>query len=284
MGMTEEFKSAAASLFPAVGNFIPTNPLTTPESQPYLPGTKKSAPSGVATSPNTTTSPTSNAGKGTGAGVAGSATGTGVTDNGTKPGSSNGANPSTAGLGTAITGGNGATTHPASPTVPAVAIRSGQGVTAIGDSVLIDASPYLQKLLPGMVLDGQVGRQMLEAGTVVNQLKSEGKLGSRVIIELGTNGPFTSEQLGSLIRSIGPVQEIILVNVRVPRPWESVVNTTLAQVAAAYPQTKLVDWYAASANNNEYFYPDGVHLNPQGSQAYANLVAAAVESVKPPQG
>ncbi|MGD8188750.1 acyltransferase family protein [Brevibacillus ginsengisoli] len=154
---------------------------------------------------------------------------------------------------------------------------SGQGVTAIGDSVMVDIAPELTKLMPGIVIDGKIGRQFNQAQAIVDQLKSEGKLGSRVIIELGTNGAFTDKQLISLIQSLDGVEQIILVNTRVPRPWEEVVNTTLANVASTFPNTTLVDWYSASAGKGAYFYPDGVHLNPDGSLAYASLLAKAVK-------
>lgn len=153
----------------------------------------------------------------------------------------------------------------------------GRGVTAIGDSVMVDIAPELTKLLPGIVIDGKIGRQLYQADDIINQLKSDKKLGSRVIIELGTNGAFTEKQLVSLLQSLEGVQQIILVNTRVPRPWEEVVNKTLAQAAATHPNITLVDWYTASAGKSNYFYPDGVHLNPEGSKAYALLVAQAVQ-------
>lgn len=155
------------------------------------------------------------------------------------------------------------------------AIASGQGITAIGDSVLIDAAPDLGRLLPGIVVDAEVGRQLADTQVVVNRLQAGGQLGSLVIIELGTNGPFTGEQLESLIDSLGPVRQVVLVNTRVPRPWEGAVNSTLAQVSAARPEVILVDWYAASAGHDSYFYQDGVHLTPEGSRAYAALAAGA---------
>lgn len=246
VGMTHEFQGAAASFVPAVGNFAPTKAVASPEPEKGTTAGKKLPPSSIPTGTNAT--------------YAGNAT--------------------NAGAANATNGGDRSKTHPASQARPAIASVSGHGVTAIGDSVLIDAAPDLQKLLPGIVIDGHIGRQLLEATAVVDQLKSEGKLGSRVIIELGTNGPFSKDDLVSLLRSIGPVKEIVLVNTRVQRPWENVVNATLAEVAATFPKTRFVDWYAASANKYVYFYPDGVHLDPQGSQAYATLVAAAIESAQ----
>ncbi|WDL95493.1 acyltransferase family protein [Alicyclobacillus sp. ALC3] len=156
--------------------------------------------------------------------------------------------------------------------------RSGVGITAIGDSIMIDATPYLKQLFPGIVVDAKIGRQMIHAQTVVNTLKSEGELGNRVIIELGTNGPFTEQQLISLLNSLGPVKQVVLVNTRVPRPWETDVNQVLAKVASTYPNTTLVNWYAASAGKNSYFYPDGVHLNPVGASYFASLIAHALNA------
>ncbi len=153
----------------------------------------------------------------------------------------------------------------------------GSGVTAIGDSVMVDAAPYLKQLLPGIVISAHIGRQLYQTPPVIAQLKAHHQLGSRVIIELGTNGPFTTGQLVSLLQSLGPVQQIILVNTRVPRPWQNIVNATLAQVASTYPHTTLVNWYQDSTNENQWFYPDGVHLNPIGAKAYANLIAKAVQ-------
>lgn len=147
----------------------------------------------------------------------------------------------------------------------------------MGDSVMVDAAPYLQKLLPGIVVDAKVGLQMYQLPAVVAQLKAEGELGNRIIIETGTNGPFTKSQFIDLLNSLGPVKQIILVNSRVPRSWQTVVNSTLADVASTYPHTTLVDWYSASAGKNSLFYPDGVHLPPQGAQYYASLVAQAVK-------
>ncbi|WP_019120411.1 acyltransferase family protein [Brevibacillus massiliensis] len=157
-----------------------------------------------------------------------------------------------------------------------VPITSGEGVTAFGDSVLLDVAPYLEKLLPGIVIDAKIGRQMSQAPEVVAKLKAEGKLGNRVIIELGTNGSFTKNQLISLLQSLGDPQQVILVNTRVPRPWEGVVNSTITEVAALFPHITLVDWYAASAGKSSFFAPDGVHLNREGAQFYASLLAKAI--------
>ncbi|WP_407314432.1 acyltransferase family protein [Desulfosporosinus sp. SB140] len=166
--------------------------------------------------------------------------------------------------------------HGADTQVDMPASEIGKGITVIGDSVMVGEEPELKKLLPGIVVSAEIGRQMYQAQNVVDQLKAQGNLGDRVIIELGTNGPFAEEQLKTLLSSLGQVRQIVLVNTRVPRPWEDVVNQTLTKVAASYPHTTLLNWYQASSGHNAYFYPDGVHLTPTGIQAYASLVVKAI--------
>jgi peptidoglycan/LPS O-acetylase OafA/YrhL len=158
---------------------------------------------------------------------------------------------------------------------------AGQGVTAIGDSIMIDADPYLQQLLPGIVVDAQIGQQLTQVAADVGQLKAQGDVGTRLILELGTNGYYSPTQLVALLHALGPMRRIVLVNTRETRPWEQGVNQTIAQVARSYPNTTMVDWYTVSANQPQYFEPDGVHLTPTGARAYASLLARAVQPPTP---
>jgi peptidoglycan/LPS O-acetylase OafA/YrhL len=158
---------------------------------------------------------------------------------------------------------------------------AGQGVTAIGDSIMVDAAPYLQQMLPGIAVDAQVGQQLYQVQDAVPQLKQEGIVGNRLILELGTNGPYSVQQMEQLINSLGPMRKIVLVNTRVPRPWQGQVNQTIATVAQAYPQATVVNWYGDSATHPGFFYPDGVHLDPPGAKYYASLLAQAVRTPPP---
>lgn len=72
----------------------------------------------------------------------------------------------------------------------------------------MDAAPYLSEDLPGIVVDGKIGRQMVKAQEVVEQLKAEGRLGKRIIIELGTNGSFSSKQLRELLNSLSDAEHV----------------------------------------------------------------------------
>jgi peptidoglycan/LPS O-acetylase OafA/YrhL len=154
--------------------------------------------------------------------------------------------------------------------------KASSRITAIGDSVMVEVAPFLEKEFPDMVVDAKVGRQMSDADSVIERLKSEGTLGNIVIIELGTNGAFTRNQLFSLITSIGNQRNIILVNARVSRPWELEVNSLLEEAANTCPNVSLVNWHDKSIGNPSYFSPDGVHPNQIGAQTYASLIVNAV--------
>lgn len=155
-------------------------------------------------------------------------------------------------------------------------VFTGKGVTAIGDSVMVEVGPELKKLFPDIQVYGKIGRQMYQAPPIIKNLKSQGSLGNTVIIELGANGAFTKKQFADILKLLGSDTQIVLINTRVPKPWESMVNQLLAEAAADTPNIKLVDWYSASSGHNEYFYADGVHLKEAGVQAYVSLVADAV--------
>ncbi|MEC0225650.1 acyltransferase family protein [Paenibacillus alba] len=149
-------------------------------------------------------------------------------------------------------------------------------ITAIGDSVLVGVTPYLEKVLPGIVIDGKVGRQMSEAKAVVEQLKSKKKLGKNVIIELGTNGTFSSNKLEDVLDAIGRERQIFLVNTRLPKDWQDAVNKTLAKAVEGRSNVTLVDWYTFSAQKSDWFTKDGVHLQPDGAKAYASYLAESI--------
>ena len=167
--------------------------------------------------------------------------------------------------------GPGATTVSTTPSRP-----KGAGILAIGDSIMIDAAPYLRQLLPGIAIDAIEGQQLYQVQAAVAKLRQQGVIGDRLILELGTNGPYTPAALNNLIRSFGPMKKIVIVNSWVPRPWEQFVNQTIATVARQHPNVTVVDWFALGRVHPSDFYPDGIHLNPVGARYYAGLIATAI--------
>jgi peptidoglycan/LPS O-acetylase OafA/YrhL len=145
--------------------------------------------------------------------------------------------------------------------------------TAVGDSVLVGASQALHaRMGAALAVDAEVGRQFSDARDILAQARARGQLGRVVVIELGTNGPITADQIEQLFGVIGPGRKVVLVNVFVPRRWEGEVNDALAQAAARHLGTALVDWHAAAQGTPGLIGPDGFHLTPAGAQRYAELI------------
>ncbi|MFD0587239.1 hypothetical protein ACFQZE_04405 [Paenibacillus sp. GCM10027627] len=152
----------------------------------------------------------------------------------------------------------------------------GEGITVIGDSVIIGVEPYLKEHLPKITVDGKVSKQMSQAENVIAELEKLGKVGDTIIIQLGTNGSFNKKQLYNLLESLSDKQ-VFVVNVRVPKGWQDTVNENIKDVVSEFDNAKVVDWYTASEGKKEYFYNDGVHLNSEGAQYYASLLIEALK-------
>jgi hypothetical protein len=153
----------------------------------------------------------------------------------------------------------------------------GGQVTAVGDSVIIDIQPNLEADIPGVSVDGLVSRQFESGIAVVQADRAAGTLGSVLVIELGTNGTVTSDNVDAMMQAAAGVKRVVFVNVDVPRSWEASDNAVLAAGVARYPGVAvLADWYSLSSPHPEWFTADQVHLNPTGASAMATLIAQNV--------
>jgi lysophospholipase L1-like esterase len=143
---------------------------------------------------------------------------------------------------------------------------------------MLAAAGYLQQDIAGITVDAVVGRQVSAALTVLQTREQAGTLGSVVIVHVGNNGPFTPQQFDDMMRLAGSERRVVVVNDKVPRPWQDSNNAVLAAGVKRYPNAVLLDWYQASAANPNLFWSDGVHLRPEGAQLYAHLLAALITS------
>ena len=156
-------------------------------------------------------------------------------------------------------------------------------VTAIGDSVMAGAVGQLEKVYDGPIeVDAEVGRSF-EAGVDVLQAKADdGSLGDVVVIHLGNNGLVDPNQVKRLVEMAGKKRPVIFVNVRVPRRWQELVNSALADSVPPHANATLVDWYAHSEGKHKWFNADGLHIvDTPGAPAYAKLIVGAVEAATP---
>lgn len=142
----------------------------------------------------------------------------------------------------------------------------------IGDSVMVDIGEDFTKYVPNANIDGKVGRNLYEAMPLVEQnYKKYANKNEQVVLELGTNGDFSKEQLNELISKFGDAK-IYLVNTRVPRNYETHVNSLMADAAKNRQNVTLVDWHKRSEDHSEYFAPDGIHLEYSGVQALTDEI------------
>jgi peptidoglycan/LPS O-acetylase OafA/YrhL len=165
------------------------------------------------------------------------------------------------------------TTAPPPPPAPPVYAST----TAIGDSVLVGAAQALSdRMGPSLTVDAAVGRQMNEAADIVAAKAADGTLGQVVLVNLGTNGPFTAEQIDALFAAAGPDRRVLLVNVVVPRRWEAEVNDQLSAAASRHPNGVLVDWRSLAAAEAGLLREDGFHVTPPGAERYTDLIVGYV--------
>lgn len=150
-------------------------------------------------------------------------------------------------------------------------------ITAVGDSVLADASTTLQEIFPNMYVDAKVGRQVREAIPVLQSLAQSGKLANTVLLSEGTNGPYSEQELDQIMAIVGKERKLYWINVHVPtRRWQDQVNNDLKVAAKKYPNLKVIDWYTYSKNHLEWFYDDNVHPNSEGLKYYGPYVARQI--------
>ncbi|MDU2222676.1 MAG: acyltransferase, partial [Staphylococcus epidermidis] len=137
---------------------------------------------------------------------------------------------------------------------------------------MVDIGEQFKTKVPKAKIDGKVGRQLYQAESLVkNQYRHYNKPSDQIILELGTNGDFTKEQLDNLIDKFGKAQ-VYLVNTRVPRSYESHVNELMAKAAKNKKNVTLIDWYSRSKGHTEYFAPDGIHLENDGVEALTDEI------------
>ncbi|MEO9255626.1 MAG: acyltransferase family protein, partial [Tepidiformaceae bacterium] len=181
--------------------------------------------------------------------------------------------------------GSTATTpaQPSGPPPPPNGVHTGANadILAVGDSVMVGAAPYMG-VMGAVEIDAVEGRQASSVVALLRARQAAGTLPRVVIVHTGDNGTFQRSQFDAIMQALSGVQQVIFVNIRVDRSWESGDNATIAAGVAAYPNATLVDWHGATASHPELFWDDGIHVKPAGASLYANLIAAAVQPPPPP--
>ncbi len=146
---------------------------------------------------------------------------------------------------------------------------------ALGDSVMLGAAGNLAAA--GFCVDAVVSRAFVNGLDQVIRLRADGRLGSTVVVSLGTNGRIGPTDLDRMMAELATVPRVIVLTTKADRGWVPPNNELLRVLPAAYPNVRLVDWAdAAAACPGSCFYDDGIHLRPDGRTYFAQLITGAL--------
>ena len=149
-------------------------------------------------------------------------------------------------------------------------------VTAVGDSVMLGAARRSRTPSDAdkILVDAEESRQFSAGVDKLQEYRDTGQLGDEVVVQLGTNGTVNPEDFDRMMDVLKGVKRVVIVNAKVPRPWEDQVNEVLADGVKRNKNTAvLVDWHNIAADHPEFFWDDGIHLRPEGATYYAQLIA-----------
>lgn len=146
----------------------------------------------------------------------------------------------------------------------------------LGDSIFDGWSGYLLHVFPTALIDARVGRQFSRGVLVYDALLQYPRIREihTIILELGTNGPVTKEQVTQFMFLAGN-RQVFWITPSVPRPWQSEVLQVAHWASRKYPQIHLIHWHQAAIGHHSWFWGDGVHPNWIGIQHLVDLLTRA---------
>jgi peptidoglycan/LPS O-acetylase OafA/YrhL len=178
-------------------------------------------------------------------------------------------------------GGAGAPAPTSSPgsTSPAGRPVTGDDVIAFGDSVLSAAAPAVLETIPGIAIDAKPIRKWVDAPKVVQAAADAGRLRPVVVLAFGTNGGFqfkgSEKALAKIMSIIGPDRQVVFVNVVGISYWVTSANHELEQIAADYPNARVLDWHSIVAPHPSWLHSDKTHPSMAGIGPYADMLKDA---------
>jgi lysophospholipase L1-like esterase len=167
----------------------------------------------------------------------------------------------------------GCTVAPGQPTT-----AEPPSVWAIGDSIMVGAEPHIRELVPGIDLDAEPGRSFATGIEVLETKVATGDTPDVLVFALGTNAGASQDQIDEVMNLSPGVEEVIFVNVTVPRDWEESTNAAIADAVARHDNATLVDWNTESRGQDRWFRSDGFHPNETGSRRWANLIVIELKN------
>ena len=166
--------------------------------------------------------------------------------------------------------GTGSTTAPTS-TVPKAPAK----YAAVGESVMLGAKSQL--IQGGVFVQAKESRGPDGTRNVIIQLRDAGDIGAgtKLVIQVGTNGPVSDAQLAAIIKEIpADIGAVVFMTVRASLAWVPDNNKKILALPGRFPNVQVIDWFAESQPIP--LCPDGTHVvcSEFARDFYANLIFA----------
>jgi peptidoglycan/LPS O-acetylase OafA/YrhL len=145
---------------------------------------------------------------------------------------------------------------------------------ALGDSVMLGAAGPLAA--DGFVVDALESRAFVNGLDTILKLREQDRLGSTVVVHLGTNGPIRADEMTRMMEALADVPTVLLLTMDLPTNagLTSQNNALIYDAWNTYDNVSLLDWAGLrSGCPGDCFYSDGIHLRPPGQEYYARLIA-----------
>ena len=167
------------------------------------------------------------------------------------------------------------------------------GVSIIGDSVTLRATPGLQEVLPDAQTDGQVSRNTKQANAIMLNNSQNKALPKIVVIATGVNNPEDYKaDIDSLVTNLPKGHQLVLVTpyegdtTQETQPYVEQYASYAREVAQKYPYIEIADWNQVSKDHPDIWKgTDQVHFGndntklEEGAKLYAETIASAIKAL-----
>ena len=167
------------------------------------------------------------------------------------------------------------------------------GVSIIGDSVTLRATPGFKEVLPDAQTDGQVSRNTKQANAIMLNRSQNKVLPKIVVIATGVNNPEDYKaDIDSLITNLPKGHQLVLVTpyegdkTQATQPYVEQYASYVREVAQKYPYIEVADWNQVSKDHPDIWKgTDQVHFGSdntkleEGAKLYAETIASAIKAL-----
>ena len=168
-----------------------------------------------------------------------------------------------------------------------------EGVSIIGDSVTLRATPGLKEVLPDAQTDGQISRNTKQANAIMLNHSQNKVLPKIVVIATGVNNPEDYKaDIDSLITNLPKGHQLVLITpyegdtTQATQPYVEQYASYVREVAQKYPYIEVADWNQVSKDHPDIWKgTDQVHFGSdnakleEGAKLYAETIASAIKAL-----